>query len=124
MPELGGPSPSELSRQVRDVLSRLEGLIRQVEERYVRKDLLDVYKESISSSIKSMEDSLKGSLTGIQNDLSALSRDKVNTSDLNNLEKRVVELEDNNKWLFRLIIGFIVLAVLGVVVTTGGGVGK
>lgn len=116
MNEPGGVTPGELSRQVREVLVRLEGLIKQVEERYVRKDLLDLYKESINSTINSLQSSLQQSVNGVSSDLS----DKADRNDMRALEKRVNELEDNNKWLFRLVIGFIILAVLGFVFANGG----
>lgn len=40
------------------------------------------------------------------------------------LKAEVEELKDDKKWLTRLVLGFIILAVLGVLVATGGLGGK
>lgn len=43
---------------------------------------------------------------------------------MGSLKAEVEELKDDKKWLTRLVLGFIILAVLGVLVATGGLGGK
>lgn len=43
---------------------------------------------------------------------------------MGSLKSEVEELKDDKKWLTRLVLGFIILAVLGVLVATGGLGGK
>lgn len=115
----GDITPGELGRRMQDVLTRFGSLVETIETRYVRKDLLDLYKEGIASQIAGY----KAALDALEK--SAVDKDTY-VAEKAALEKRVSELEDSNKWLFRLVVGFIILAVLGAVFTAanfGGGGG-
>lgn len=106
-----GPSLGELSRQVRDVFARFEGLARRLEDgQFVRTDLYILYRESVN-----------GALAILQERMKAFESNKIDKADLDVLEKRIAQLEDDKKWLVRLVLGFIVLGVLGAVFAISGG---
>ena len=93
----------ELARQVRDVFSRIEGLAQRLEGgQFVRNDLWQVYKEG-----------LEARMIGLKAQLDALTSIKSDVTQVKNLEDRVAQLEDDKKWLVRLVIGFVILGVLG-----------
>ena len=106
-----GPSLGELSRQVRDVFARFEGLARRLEDgQFVRTDLYVVYRESVTQALALLQERMK-----------FFEANKIDKSDLDVLEKRIAQLEDDKKWLVRLVLGFIVLGVLGAVFAISGG---
>lgn len=122
MPDNNGEiTPGELARRVGEVLSRLQGLVDLVENRYVRKDILELYKETINQSLLQVQQAL-----GTKADASGLSGidKKADKTVVDNLEKRVASLEDNNKWLVRLVGALIVGAIFAAVFTAGGGLAK
>lgn len=107
-----GPGLGELSRQVRDVFARFEGLARRLEDgQFVRTDLYVLYRESVNTALASLQERVK-----------ALDTGKLEKTDLDSLEKRVAQLEDDKKWLVRLVLGFIVLGIMGAVFAVSGGV--
>lgn len=82
----------ELARRLDDVVSRFEALANKLDVTYVRTELFISYQklaEAEHTRLKDANDTLK---------------------------IRVAELEDGRKWISRLVLGFIVLAVLGTVV--------
>lgn len=100
----------ELARQVRDVFVKLEGLATRLESgQFVRSDVFALYRENVNQA-----------LAGIQEKIKALAEDKVEKSDLRALEARVAALEDERKWLIRLVLGFIVLGILGAIFVASG----
>lgn len=113
MPPDDGPSVGELSRRMTDVFSRFEGLARRLEDgQFVRTDLYNQYKAALDSA-----------LLELQRRVSKIENDKLDQDDKHNFDSRIGQLEDDKKWLIRLIIGFIVLAVLGLIFVTNGGGG-
>lgn len=92
----------ELSRQVRDVLLRFEGLATRLDTSYVQKELYNLRQEVIDKSFL------------------ALEKDKAENSTVEELRKRIESLEDDKKWLVRLVIGFIILAILGAIFVASG----
>lgn len=105
----GGVTVSELSRQLRDVLVRFEGLVRRVEDKFVTKEVFDL---RVSATDKKGEE--------LQSDINT----KVSQNDFDNLTQRVKELEEGRTWLNRLVIGAIITALIGLffalVVSVGG----
>ena len=92
-PAQAAQATAEIARRLDEVAGRFEALANQLDMKYVRNDLFTAYKELVEA------------------------KNKVQDQALADTQKRVAELEDGRKWLSRLIIGFIVLAVLGAVFT-------
>lgn len=112
MPENGDPiGVGELSRQLRDVLIRFEGLTKRMEEQFVRRDSLGMVQDNINLTISQLREKVV-----------TLEKESVDQKDYDTLEKRVEQQEDNTRWLVRLIIGFVILAILGAIFAVNGGV--
>lgn len=111
-----GPGVAELARQLQGVLQRFESLSSQLEHTFVRRDIYDMYKAFIDqklSEIVTKADKLASmdKINTIETDLKELADKQT----VQSLTSRVEALEDDKKWLTRLVIGFIVLGVLGAV---------
>lgn len=118
-------SPGELARRMNDVLRQFQSLVDQVETRYIRKDYIDLYKQTIDGQVSAMQNTIdlkadKTELAGVGANLLL----KVDKNEFDALKADVAELKDTNKWLTRIIISFVVLAVLGAIFTVGGGIGQ
>lgn len=99
-------SIGELARQLKDVVSRLEGVMRRLDNgQFVRTDLFDRYEEAVASKITKLEKD---------------TDNKASKSDVDQIALRVTKLEDEKTWITRLVVSFIILAVLGIVFTTTG----
>lgn len=124
MQDSDGVGIGELSRQVRDVLLRFEGLATRLETQFVRNDNFALYKQLVDNSLDQLQKTvtLLASLERVSN-LESKVADKADKATMTGLEDRVVQLEDDKKWITRLVIGFIVLAVLGAIfaVSKAGG---
>lgn len=119
-----GPGVAELARQVQAVLNRFESLSSQLEHTFVRRDLYEMYKAFIDGklnelAIKSDRVPSLEKIQSLENEL----KDAADRQVVQNLTTRVEALEDDKKWLTRLVIGFIVLGVLGAIfaVSKAGG---
>ena len=100
-------SLGELSRRLSEVFVRFETLAGRLEAgQFVRTDLYVLYKENVNTQLKALQDRVAS--------VESAKADKT-------LEQRVANLEDTNRWLMRLVIGFIILAVLGAVFAAAGG---
>lgn len=118
-----GVGIGELSRQVRDVLTRFEVLANRLDHSYVRVDNFTLYKDLVKQSISTLELSVKS----LQNTAAALARaeelantkkeleDKADHGEVVALSDRVKKLEDDKTWLIRLVGAFIILGVLGAI---------
>lgn len=119
MTEGDGIGLGELARQVRDVFVKLEGLATRLESgQFVRSDVFALYRENVNQA-----------LAGVQDKIKVLSEDKADkaevTSTFRSMEARIAALEDERKWLTRLVLGFIILGILGAIfvaswATSGG----
>lgn len=105
-----GISTGELYRRFSEVLVRLDGITRRLEEgQFVRTDLYLEYRKGVVRDFEVVNQRLQA----------------VETSKLDKTaEERIKKLEDTNTWLLRLILGFVVLAVLGAVFAASGGLPK
>lgn len=102
----------ELARSVSSVLIRLEGLARRLEDgQFVRTEMHNLYKENVNLALMQAQEKIR-----------TLGEDKVDKAEYQALQKRVVEIEDSKKWLERLVLGFIILTILGVILAASGGV--
>lgn len=109
-PDNSDVSVGELSRMVTNVLLRFEGLAKRLEDgQFVRSDLYNARQELVNNALQSLQDRLK-----------RLEADKADQDQVAAIEARLAQLEDDKKWLVRLVIGFIILAVLGAIVVSGG----
>ena len=116
MPTDEGPGIGELSRQVRDVLSRFEGLAARLEQQFVRADNFAYYRQLVDQALATLQSTVK--------DLNDAIKKLPTDNEFAALENRVSELEDDKKWLTRLVLGFIILGVVGAVFAlqkAGGG---
>lgn len=105
-----GISVGELARQVRDVLTRLEVLASRLETQFVRTDIFNLHREGVNAALAGMQEKTK-----------THDDSKVDKVSFTALETRVSQLEDERKWLIRLVFGFIILGVLGAVFAATGG---
>jgi hypothetical protein len=107
-----GIGVGELARQVRDVFAKLESLATRLESgQFVRTDIFGLYRENVNQA-----------LAGLEKEAKSIQDGKVAHADFKALEARVVALEDERKWLIRLVLGFIILGILGAIfVATGTG---
>lgn len=113
VPPNGDISVGELARQLRDVFTRIEGLARRLEDQFVSNKVLDLYRENVNQALAALEKNQR-----------AHEQDKAEKSALTALETRVTSLEDDKKWLVRLVIGFIILGLLGVLFAASGATPK
>lgn len=96
-------SLGEVARRLDDVFKRYEQIANELPKTFVTKDLFEARVEVILAQIEAK------------------------TSSHIVLEKRIADLEDDKKWLYRLIIGAIILALLGLLISaahpfsSGGG---
>ncbi len=105
----GDISIAELARQVQEVLRRFQGLADRLDTSYVSKEVFDLYKRSIDQS-----------LTNASTNCSNLERDKAEKLAFDDAIRRIANIEDNMKWIVRLLLALIVVAVVGTVISTGG----
>jgi hypothetical protein len=97
-------SLGELSRQVAQALLRIEGVAQRLESgQFVRTDVYDLQTKATEAKLKQVDEG------------------KVSTEAHSELKSRVTKLEEANTWLIRVVIGFVVTAVLAFIfVQTGG----
>lgn len=82
----------EVARRLDDVFRQFENLANSIPNIFVTKELFEAYQKLIDANDRALTLQIEA-----QND-------------------RILELEDDKKWLYRLIIGAVVLAVIGIVV--------
>lgn len=107
----------ELSRQVRDVLVRFEGLATRLDGQFVRDDNFRLYQRLVDQAIASLQKAVQelASLEMVKN-LKTEVDAKASKGQVAGLEEDIKELQDDKKWLIRLIVGFIVMGVLTAVI--------
>jgi hypothetical protein len=123
----------ELSRLVRDVLVRFEGLAARLETQFVRTDVFEYYKQLVNQALMELQvktanaadkTTVSDKFKDVDEELGKkASRAEVDAK-LETLTKRIADLEDDKRWLVRLIGTFIVLGILGAVFAVakaGGG---
>lgn len=98
-------SMGEIARQVQAAMTRLEGLTRKIEDSFVSNKVFDLTQKGFAERDAALERKID---------------EKVSQKDHDALEKRVADLEDDRKWLIRLVIGFIILGVLAFYLASGG----
>lgn len=102
-------SVAELSRQVRDVVARLQSLVDRLDNVYVTKEMFNLFKILIDQEVKNLKEKVEN-----------LDKEKSEKNTEAALAQRVADLEDNQKWITRLIVSLVVIAVVGLVIVTGG----
>lgn len=120
------PSVGELSRQVREVLLRFQSLAERLDHSYMSKEVFDLWQRLIDGKVLQVGEKCSETLSiadkkADQDDLLSLKAEKANASELNALNERVKSLEDNQKWVVRLVLGLILVAVVSAVLVTSGG---
>lgn len=115
----------ELSRQIRDVLSRFGDLATRLETQFLRSEVFVLYQRLVDKAIHDLEEAnrTKASAERMENVIEQV-RKKVDSDSFKALETRVADLEDDKKWLVRLVVGFIVFGVLAAVFAVSKNVGK
>ena len=99
-------SIGELARQLEGVVARLEAIMKRLDSgQFVRTDLFERYEVHVTGKISDIEKDLE---------------DKASKADVESLKLRMTKVEDDKTWVTRLVVSFIILAVLGVVFTTTG----
>ena len=110
------PTVGELSRQLRDVLLRVTEVATKLEAQFVRKDLFEMNQLLLQNA----DSNNKTEIEALKQGLREAERGFVSREVVESLEKRIAELEDNNKWLMRLVVTFIILGVLTAVFAASG----
>jgi len=105
------PALGELSRQVRDVLTRYEGIANKLETNFVTKEFFKLYTDGLA---RELEHASRAA------DRQAAAEKERNDQ----LDKRVSKLESNITWVVRVVIAAIVVAVLAAIgiSRSGGGI--
>lgn len=133
-----GPSLYELARQVREALTRLEALASRIEANFVPNRVLELLRDNINLKFLSQEQVDRQLDRDIGNlrrdhdrDISAMQKDlesevsgKADKSEVTALQERVRSLEDDRKWLVRLAVGAVIAALIALVVTIPGSLGR
>jgi hypothetical protein len=124
MPPQGddGVGIGELSRQVQEVFVRFERLAAKLESgQFVRADAYAMYQQFVDQAIRQLQDANRNFATSESaKTLKSEVDGKASEGALKGLEQRVSELEDDRKWLIRLVIGFVILGVMGALFAVGG----
>lgn len=87
----------EVARRLDEVMTRYEQIANDLPKTFVSRELFDSYKDLV----KTQQESSKVVMDAY--------------------EKRIGDLEDDKKWLYRLIVGAVILALLGLVLGASGG---
>ncbi len=82
------------------------------EAHFTQKDRETLGKLSESSAV------LESKLDRAIDDIKGLSNNFASKTSVDNIEKRVKSIEDNNKWVVRVVLGIVISAILGLVVVT------
>jgi hypothetical protein len=132
-PENGtNPVIAELTRQLQDVLTRFENLSVKMDERFVQKENFIVWQRLFDETIHGIRDSIRilGETKSTHADKEDLARietfveTRASKTEVATLRTEVDALKDDKKWLQRTIYGFLIIAVLGLLVYNkipGGG---
>lgn len=114
MPDSGGPpGVGELSRQVREVLTRFEQLVNKLETQFVNKDFFKLYTDGVNRELEHLVKSHAELKQDASKSVDTLERAEKDRND--QLEKRIAQLEGNITWIVRIVIAAIVVAVLAAV---------
>ena len=105
------PGVGELSRQVREVLGRFEGLANKLETNFVNKDIFKLYSDGVTRELEHVSKAI---------DIQVLAEKERNDQ----LEKRISKLEGNITWVVRIVIAAIIVALLAAIgISKAGGGG-
>lgn len=99
---LGPPGVGELSRQVREVLARFEQLVNKLETQFVTKDFFTLYTGGVTREIEHLADGAKNA-----------EKTEKDRNDV--LEKRIANLENNQRWVVRIVLAAVIVALLGII---------
>src|SRR3954452_9967270 len=91
------PTLGEIARRLNEVFAKFDQVTSDLPRTFVNKDLFEAYKE-----------------------LAKANHDRLQV-ELDASEKRIEALEDDKKWLYRLIVGAVILALVGLVVGVSHG---
>lgn len=116
-----GPSLAEIGRQVREALGRLESLAGRLDQNFVPNRILELYKEIVELRFRRVEQDISQINKELDNkaDESDVTA-KPSKTEVDDLRTRVSSLEDNQKWLVRVVLGALVLALVGLVLAAPG----
>lgn len=90
----GEQSLGEIARRLDEVFQRYEHIANSLPATFVSREAFDSYKELVRAE------------------------KTVLTVQIEGYERRISELEDDKKWLWRLVVGAVILALLGFVIST------
>jgi hypothetical protein len=110
--ESESPVVAQLAERLRDALVRLEGLASKIDSQYLSKELWKADSLRMDEVIRG----IRQSIDGIK-DIAATHATK---EELSQVRLDVAELQDDKKWLIRLVIGLIVVGVISAFIASGG----
>lgn len=92
------PTLGEIARRLNEVFAKFDQVTSDLPRTFVNKDLFDAYKELAKANHERLQAELEAAKASH--------------------EKRIADLEDDKTWLYRLVIGAVILAVLAMVIGT------
>lgn len=119
MPDSGNPNSAvaqQLSQSLTDVLNRLQALATKIETQYLSKELWKKDSERLDEIIRG----LRIADADLRKILESLETKYATKEEVGNLRTDVVELQDDKKWIVRLILGVIVVGIITAYVVSGG----
>ncbi len=118
-PDSGNPnSPlaAQLTQSLKDVLIRLEGLATKIETQYLSKELWRKDSERLDEIIRG----LRVADSDMRQILDALDGKYATKEEVGNIRTDVVELQDERKWVIRLVIGLVIVGIVTAYLASGG----
>jgi hypothetical protein len=110
--ESESPVVAQLAERLRDALVRLEGLASKIDQQYLSKELWKADSARLDEVVRS----IRQSITNVEQ----IEATHATKEELAQVRLNVAELQDDKKWLVRLVIGLIVVGVISGFIASGG----
>ena len=96
-----GPTLAELARRFQDLTIRFEQIATRIETAYVTKEFFEITMQLMQTRHESLQQYAES------------LRDQSH-KEIKDLRATITDLEEDKTWLFRLVVGAVILAFMGV----------